>query len=65
MSLIWHKIQSGQFCIVSTETLEIFRSGTPSSTRNTTETYLLIFRGVSGNEQFNLIFFFFEKKVLC
>ena len=61
--------QSGQFHTVLTETLEIFRSGTPPDTRNTTEMYLLIFldvlgvfRDVSGNEQFNFYVFFFRRK---
>ena len=41
-----HLDQSGQFRIVSVETTEIFRSGIPPGTRNTIETYLLIFQGV-------------------
>jgi hypothetical protein len=40
--------QSGQFRTISVETPKIFHSGTPPGTRNTTEMYILIFRGVLG-----------------
>ena len=69
--------QSGQFRTISAETPKIFRFGTLPGTRNTTETYVLKFWGVSAisvcfkgvfglmNNLIFLFFFFLRKKVLC